>query len=171
MKYTAILNDKEREIEISPHESVNHCFTVNVDGKSHQVDARLCAPDLMSILIDNSSYDISFSHEDSSVLLNFRNRYYNIEVLDERRMRMRKVRSELEVSGPEIITTSMPGKVVKVMVEEGQEVEPQQGIIIIEAMKMENEIRCRNKGIIKSINVQPQQTVEGNATLVEIEPA
>jgi biotin carboxyl carrier protein len=104
------------------------------------------------------------------VQLNFRNRYFNIEILDERRMRMRGVRSDLDISGPEIIKTSMPGKVVKVLVEPGQQVEPGAGIIIIEAMKMENEIQCRNTGVVKAVHVNAGQAVESDAALVEIEP-
>lgn len=168
MKYTAILNDKERELEITREGS--HQYRVIVDGEAHEVDARYCSPDLLSVLVDNVSHDISFSLSENNVHLNFRNRYFNIEVLDERRMRMRRVRSDLELSGPEIIKTSMPGKVVKVLVEPGQEVEPGTGIIIIEAMKMENEIRCRNGGVIKNVHVEAGQTVEGDVTLIEIEP-
>lgn len=169
MKYTAILNDKERELEITRLDT--HRYRVLVDGEPHEVDARLCATDLLSVLIDNSSYDISFSYADPAVLLNFRNRHFNIEVLDERRMRMRRVQSDLDISGPEIIKTSMPGKVVKVLVEAGQTVEPGAGVIIIEAMKMENEIRCRNGGKVKAIHVNAGQAVEGGVVLIEIEPA
>jgi biotin carboxyl carrier protein len=168
MKYTAILNDKERELEVVQKD--RHRYRVTVDGESHEVDARLCSADLLSMLIDNTSYDISFSRDDTRVLLNFRNRHFDIEVLDERRMRMRRVRSELDISGPEVIKTSMPGKVVKLLVEEGQQVEPGTGIIIIEAMKMENEIRCRNGGLVKAILVNAGQAVEGDVVLVEIEP-
>ncbi len=84
---------------------------------------------------------------------------------------MQRVRSELEVSGPEVIKTSMPGKVVRVLVEKGQVVEPGMGIILIEAMKMENEIRCHRGGVVKAVHVTSGQTVEGGSPLVEIEPA
>lgn len=168
MKYTAILNEQEREIEIIRQD--RHRFRVVVDGRTHEVDARPCAPDQLSVLVDNTSYDISFSHGESSVLLNFRNRHFDIDVLDERRMRMRRVRSDLELSGPETIKTSMPGKVVKILVEEGQIVKPGSGVAIIEAMKMENEIRCRNGGVVKCIHVTAGQAVEGDVLLIEIEP-
>ncbi|UCH93350.1 MAG: acetyl-CoA carboxylase biotin carboxyl carrier protein subunit [Candidatus Aminicenantes bacterium] len=168
MKYTAILNDKERELEIT--QLAPNRYRVLVDGQLHEVDARLCSADLLSVLVDNTSYDISFSCDDADVLLNFRNRHFNIEVLDERRVRMRRVRSELDISGPEIIKTSMPGKVVKVLVEPGQKLAPGTGVIIIEAMKMENEIRCRNGGVVKSVHVNAGQAVEGDVVLIEIEP-
>jgi biotin carboxyl carrier protein len=168
MKYTAILDGKERDIEVIQCDE--HRYRVLVDGKPHEVDARNCGSDLLSILIDNTSYDISFSLDETNVQLNFRNRYFNIEILDERRMRMRGVRSDLDISGPEIIKTSMPGKVVKVLVEQGQKVESGTGIIIIEAMKMENEIHCRNTGVVKAVHVNAGQAVESDVALVEIEP-
>jgi acetyl/propionyl-CoA carboxylase alpha subunit len=168
MKYTAIINEKERDVEIIPLDP--HRYRVVVDGEPHEVDARLCGGDLLSVLVDRTSYDISFSCDDTNVLLNFRNRYFNIEVLDERRMRMRRIQSELEISGPEVIKTSMPGKIVKLLVEEGQQLSPGAGVIIIEAMKMENEIRCRNGGLVKAIHVNAGQAVEGDTVLVEIEP-
>lgn len=168
MKYTAILNGKERELEINRRGP--HTFKVTVDGTSHEVDARYCAPDWLSILIDNTSHDISFTLDKEDVELNFRNRNYNIKVLDERKMRMLQIRSGLDLSGPEIIKTSMPGKVVKVLVKEGEAVTAGSGIIIIEAMKMENEIQCRNSGVIKAVHVAAGQTVESDVALIEIEP-
>ncbi|MCP5106601.1 MAG: hypothetical protein GY950_24665 [bacterium] len=168
MKYTAILDEKERELEVFQKDE--HHYRVLVDGEVHEVDARHCGHDLLSILVDNMSHDISFHMDETDVQLGFRNRYYNIEVLDERRMRMRRVRSDLDMSGPEIIKTSMPGKVVKVLVEEGQEVEPGAGVIIIEAMKMENEIQCRNGGVVKAVHAAAGQAVESDVALIEIEP-
>ncbi len=168
MKYTAILNGKEREIEITRLEETS--FLIVVDGEEHHVDAHRRSSDWISLLIDNHSYDISFSTEGDNLELNFWNRYYQIEVLDERKMRMRRIQTHLDLSGPEIIKTSMPGKVVKVLVKEGQKVEAGRGIIIIEAMKMENQIQCKNGGIIKSIRVQAGTTVEADVVLVEIEP-
>lgn len=168
MKYTAILDGTEREVEVFPLNDFQ--YKILVDGTPHEVDARYCAPDLLSVLIDNCSHDISFTLDESDVQLNFRNRHFNIEVLDERRMRMRKVRSDLDLSGPEMIKTSMPGKVVKLLVEPGQVVEPGEGVIIIEAMKMENVIQCRNGGVIKAVHVEPGQALEGDVLMMEIEP-
>lgn len=168
MKYTAILNDKEREVEITRRGT--HQFQVIVDGQPHEVDARYCSSDWLSILIDNTSHDISFTLNKEEVELNFRNQNFNITVLDERKMRMRHIRSDLDISGPEIIKTSMPGKVVKVLVKVGETVSSGTGVIIIEAMKMENEIQCRKSGIVQAVHVAAGQTVESDAALVEIEP-
>ncbi|MCP4217880.1 MAG: biotin/lipoyl-binding protein [bacterium] len=168
MKYTAILKNKEVDIDVIPCDS--HHYRVVIDGEIHDVDVRHCRFDLLSVLVANRSYDISFSTDDTRVRLNFSNRYFDIEVLDERRMRMRHVGSHLKLQGPEIIKTSMPGKIVEVLVEEGQEVQAGKGIVIIEAMKMENELVCINAGIVKKVFVKPGDAVVSNAALVEIVP-
>lgn len=168
MKYTIVLNEQERELEITPLKT--HFFEIKIDGKCHKIEACHCGNGLISLLIDNRSYDISYSFDGDMVQLSFRNQYFNIEVLDERKIRMRRVRSSLDLSGPEIIKTSMPGRVIKILVEPGEKVEVGAGIIIIEAMKMENEIQCRHSGVVKKLNVKPGQTVESEVVLVEIEP-
>ncbi len=167
-KCCAILDGKEWELEVTPLEA--HRFRVTLDGAGHEVDARFCGSETLSLLIDNVSHDISFSREGTAVSLNFRNRHYDIEVLDERHRRMKRVRSGLaHEGGTEMIKTSMPGRVVKVLVEEGAQVEEGAGIIIVEAMKMENEIHCKKAGTVTRVHVAPGDNVEANATLLEIE--
>jgi len=168
VKYTALLKDTEKEIEIQPIGDFQ--FTVTIDGESHIIDARSCEVDSISLLIDNRSYDLSYSFENDRIELNFWNQHFDVEILDERKMRMRRVRSDMDMSGPEVIASSMPGKVVKVLVKPGDQIEGGAGIIIIEAMKMENEIRCKKPGIVKSVNVAAGDTVDSNAVLVEIDP-
>jgi acetyl/propionyl-CoA carboxylase alpha subunit len=168
MKYTAIIRGEERDVQIQPLDE--NRFEIELDGQKRIIDARFCADDAVSLLIDNKSYDLTYSMDGDRVELNFWNQYFDIEMLDERKMRMRKVRSELEMGGPEEIKTSMPGKIVKCLVKPGDVVEPGQGIIIVEAMKMENELKCRNGGVVKVIHVSPGETVESDVVLVEIEP-
>jgi len=168
MKFTAILNSKEVELEIIPDKETT--FRIRIDGTEHEVDAQHCSKDTISLLIDNKSYDLSYAFDGDRLELNFWNQYFDMEIYDERKMRMRGVRSDLDMSGPETIKTSMPGKVVKILVETGQNVDADEGIIIIEAMKMENEIKCRKPGIVQTINVTEGQNVESDAVLVEIAP-
>lgn len=168
MKYLTILNGKEKELEIIQQDEF--FYQVTLDGHNHQLDARFCSPDLVSILINHRSHDISYSIDRDHVHLSFRNRHFDIEVLNERRLRMRGLGTNLQSSGPEYIKTSIPGKVSKVLVEEGQHVTSGTDIIIIEAMKMENQIRCRNSGTIGNIHVKTGDIVKANVVLVEIFP-
>jgi len=163
MKYKAFFNEKEKEIDILRIDLYN--YRVQVGDRVHQIDARLCSPDLLSVLVDNTSYDILFSRNLSRFQLNFRNNHFAIELMDERR-----ARESSHSQGAEIIRTSMPGKVIKILVYEGQNVEPGTSIVIIEAMKMENEIQCKRKGIVNAIHIKPGQVVEADVPLVEIGP-
>jgi len=168
MKYVAILDNKEREIEVSRESE--YIYLVTIDGENHRIDARFCTSYWISLIINNQSYDISFSHEKDNFELNFRNHNYRIDILDERKLRMRGIQTSIDPSGPEILKSSMPGKVIKILAGEGNMVNAGEGIVIIEAMKMENEIECRQNGKIKKIYVKEGDTIEADTLLVEIDP-
>ncbi len=65
----------------------------------------------------------------------------------------------------------MPGRVVALLVDEGDEVEPGQGVVVLEAMKMENEIAAEHGGVVTKVHVEPGQAVEGGDPLFELGPA
>jgi len=72
-------------------------------------------------------------------------------------------------AGPQQVTAPMPGKVVRVLVVPGDAVEPRQGLVVIEAMKMENELRAGRAGRVKAVRVVEGQSVEAGAPLVLVE--
>ncbi|HUE90119.1 MAG TPA: biotin/lipoyl-containing protein [Vicinamibacterales bacterium] len=74
-----------------------------------------------------------------------------------------------EGAGPQRITAPMPGKVVRVLVSAGDEVQPRQGLVVVEAMKMENELRAARAGRVKQVLVQEGQSVEAGTALVVVE--
>lgn len=92
-----------------------------------------------------------------------------VEVVDPLTHLAGEARGQRGRAGPERITAYMPGRVVEVLVEEGAEVEAGQGVVVLEAMKMENEIQAEHAGTIRKIFVQAGQAVEGGDPLFEIE--
>jgi biotin carboxyl carrier protein len=95
---------------------------------------------------------------------------FEVEALDERSRVIRELSSEGGgVTGPVPLTAPMPGLVVRVAVQVGDIVEAGQGLVIIEAMKMENELRARAGGTVKRVLVEPGMAVEKGTTLVELE--
>ncbi|MDT8340427.1 MAG: biotin/lipoyl-containing protein [Longimicrobiales bacterium] len=93
---------------------------------------------------------------------------FRVEVVDERTHRLREMRRAVGgPAGPRPLTAPMPGLVVKVEVEEGQAVTAGQGVIIVEAMKMENELRAAADGVVVRILVAPGQAVEKDQVLVD----
>ena len=97
-------------------------------------------------------------------------RRYEVEALDERARAIRQLSSAVGVpSGPAPLVAPMPGLIVRVNVAVGAAVQPGQGLVVMEAMKMENELRASAAGVVKAIRVTPGTAVERGAVLVELE--
>ena len=95
---------------------------------------------------------------------------YEVEALDERTRTIRELTSAAAgPAGPAPLVAPMPGLVVRVLVEPGVQVAPGQGLVVVEAMKMENELRASAPATVKAVLVQPGQAVEKGAVLVEME--
>jgi biotin carboxyl carrier protein len=155
--------DREHEIRIVRREA-GYCVTV--DGVDHFVDAHKLEADFYSILVDRTSYEVSVEHNGDTYRVRHGASERIVHMADPSRAGREEARKR---SGPEAITAVMPGKVVRVLVVEGQTVMPEQGLVVVEAMKMENEIQAPHAGRIKSIAVQPGQAVETGAELVVLE--
>jgi pyruvate carboxylase subunit B len=122
------------------------------------------------LLIDGRSYPCSFQEVEHQVILNVRGREYRFEVLSERRKRIRDlgIADRREVRHKDIVAP-IPGLVVDIEVEEGEEVDVGQGVVVMEAMKMENELRAQARGVVKEIKVAKGSPVDQGQVLVVIE--
>ena len=144
---------------------------VEVDGKKYEVDLMHTADGTFSILESGHSYDIELVPETAPKKYTAYTLYetYGVEVIDAeaRYLQNRNVNStgaaESKISSP------MPGKVVKVLVSEGDVVKEGDTIIIISAMKMESEYKAPRDGVIKKVYVKSEDTVDGNQVLIELE--
>ncbi|CAN5886112.1 acetyl-CoA carboxylase biotin carboxyl carrier protein subunit [soil metagenome] len=95
---------------------------------------------------------------------------YDVEALDERTRAIRELSGAgKEASGPAPLVAPMPGMIVRVAVQVGDTVEPGQGLVVMEAMKMENELRATSAGTVKSVLAQPGTAVEKGAVLLVLE--
>jgi biotin carboxyl carrier protein len=98
-----------------------------------------------------------------------KNQVFRIDVADERSRRLRAVAAGFTAEGPQTIVAPMPGKVVKILVNVGDEVQEGQGLVVVEAMKMENELKSPKAGKIASITAKEGTAVEMNAKLMVVE--
>jgi pyruvate carboxylase subunit B len=164
MIYTVILGDHTYEIEIDQD------GRVKVDGQPSQVDIQnLNGGTLFSLLVDHRSYEILVESEadDYHVLLG--GKRYDVVVQDERTRHLAKVGQPTKGLVEEVaIKAPMPGLVVAVPVSEGQAVKAGQGIVILAAMKMENELRAPADGVVRAIRVAPGDAVDQGQALVVI---
>jgi biotin carboxyl carrier protein len=157
----------ERLVEVSPIRE--NLFRVILDGAAHEVDVRQCTSDSLSLLMDNKASDFSYAFLKDRLEVHTKSEAYTFEVLDERKMLARRARKSREETGPEVIKAFMPGKVVQVRVKPGDIVAAGDGLLIMEAMKMENEIKCRRPGTVRAVHVESGQAVENGTLLLEIE--
>jgi acetyl/propionyl-CoA carboxylase alpha subunit len=133
-------------------------------GIEHPYSMTPAGDDTWSILIDGRSYAVTLlGAGDVSV----NGRVFHVEVLDPRGLRGR--RTAAESSGPQSVTAPMPGRVLRVLVEAGQDVEAGQGLIVVEAMKMQNEMKSPRAGRVASVKVEAGATVSAGDILVVIE--
>ena len=158
--------DKESVVQIKCVGA--NSFILSVDGKDIEVDFQRTGHNLYSIIIDNKSYeiDIHSDRESYDVLVN--GDYFKIDILDELKKVLRD-RVSKGLQGRQVIAAQMPGIVTQVMVEEGQEVEEGQALLILVAMKMENQIKAPKAGIVQNIYVEANQTVAIGDKLAVIE--
>jgi biotin carboxyl carrier protein len=95
---------------------------------------------------------------------------HEVEALDERTRAIRELAAaSAGPSGPAPVVAPMPGMIVRITAEVGDQVQPGQGLVVMEAMKMENELRAMAAGTVRAILVQPGMAVEKGAILLELE--
>ena len=165
MNFDVVAGNKEYSVEI---ERRGKSFIITIDGEEFEVDTTLLKKELYSVLIGSKSHLVNLKSEGNNFTVDVNSESFEIEVLDEAAKRLaQKTKSQAE--GKQVIKTPMPGKIVKILVKEGDEVEPGMGMIIVEAMKMENELKSSSKGVVKEIVVEEGATVNGGDTLIVVE--
>lgn len=167
MAFVAKLGELSYTVEIE--ETGKSVYRVSVDGNEFLVDGKKTGRTNYSLIVDNRSFEIEVDNTDDEYRVLVDGRTYRIHLVDERRLRVGSAQSGLDLSGRQNVSVPMPGKVVAVLVAEGDAVDKGQGLVIVEAMKMENEVRSPIAGEVKEIKVKPGDTVEGGAVLLVVE--
>jgi biotin carboxyl carrier protein len=169
MHYVAAIDGEEREVDIT--ETAPGRYQLTVNGKKIEVDAQEVSPTTLHFLLDNHAYNIEIEHDKKGgENLLVRGQVLHVETLDLRTMRLRRSQVHATgVGGPATISSPMPGKIVAVLVKEGQEVTEGQGLIVVEAMKMENELRAPKAGKITRLSAKEGTAVDSGATLCVID--
>jgi biotin carboxyl carrier protein len=145
-------------------------YQVTIDGHTAQVDAVRSGRTIYSIIEDGLQFEAMVDEKGAhgfDVLI--AGRLYHLESLDER-TKLLASHGTPAVSGPQEIRAEMPGKVVKVAASVGDEVDAGQGVVVIEAMKMENEIPSPIAGVVTAIAAAEGNTVESGDALFTVEP-
>ncbi|MEE9185550.1 MAG: biotin/lipoyl-containing protein, partial [Candidatus Binatia bacterium] len=139
MAFIAKLGDQTYTVDIE--EVGRSLYRIAVDGNEFLVDGKQTGQNNYSLIINHRSFevDVDTSEEEYRVLVDGRS--YHIHLVDERRMRLGGFQTGIQLQGKQEVTVPMAGNVIAVLVAEGDRVDKGQGLVIVEAMKMENEVR------------------------------
>jgi biotin carboxyl carrier protein len=143
-------------------------YTVVIDGSPVTVDARQTVEGIWSILLDGASYVADVTEGDAGCAVDVEGERYTIRVEEESRYLIR-TRGATGAGGGQVLKAPMPGKVSLVEVTVGQTVAAGDGLIVLEAMKMENEFKAAVAGTVKEIRVEAGQAVNPGDVLLVIE--
>jgi biotin carboxyl carrier protein len=167
--YVALLDGGKREVTVEVQEVKPGIFEVRTGEELHVVDAHDYGEHLLQMLVDGACFLAVLDPRGSSLRVRVSDSVFPMEILDERRLRLRRAAGRFHAEGKQTVTSAMPGKVVKVLVKAGDLVREGQGLVVVEAMKMENEMKSPKDGKVVEVLVREGQAVEGNAKLCAVE--
>jgi biotin carboxyl carrier protein len=167
VRYYARLEGKDYECVL---EGGNGALSIVVDGRRFSVDLRhIPRSHTWSVLLDGKSYEFTVHEHEEQLELAGGAGVFLVEVEDARTHAARAQTVAARVQGPRLVKAVMPGIVREVMVAPGESVAKGQPLLILEAMKMQNEVRALEPGTVRAVFVAKGGTVEKGARLVEIE--
>ena len=165
MTYDVTIDGKKYRLEL---ERAASGWTCRLDGKEVKIDAVLARRDVVSIIVSGRAYEIKREQSATGMHLWVGSRRYAADIRDPRSFRGRRDGAG-GGEGPRKLLAPMPGRIVRVMVSEKAEVEAGQGVLVVEAMKMQNEIKSPKKGVVARLAVTPGATVNAGDVLAIVE--
>ncbi len=164
MIYDVTIAGKSYRLEL---DRMDGRWLCRLDGRTIEADAVMVRPDVLSLRIGDRSYEVKIERAEGAMQISLGGQRFVAEVRDPRSLRGRT--RAADEHGPRKLTASMPGKVVRVLVAEGNEIEAGAGVVVVEAMKMQNEVKSPKKGIIHKILVSEGTTVSAGDVLAIVE--
>jgi biotin carboxyl carrier protein len=165
MKYITTIDDVDFEVEIlNDHQ-------VRLNDKIYEINFEEISSEMIySIIVDGNAYEINISEEENEWYVLIQGTMYNAEVIDEREKRLREASGELALSSGEYtLIAPMPGLVVKVPIKVGKRVDKGDVLVILESMKMQNELKSPHKGTVTEVNIKKGDRVEKREAMVVLD--
>lgn len=167
MNYEIELDGRKHRVSIDG-DGATGGYLFQLDGETVKADAILVQPGILSLLLDGKSYRVLLDPRPGEKAVSLGERRVPYTVRDPRALRSRANVAASE-NGACAITASMPGRIVRILVEPGDRVEEQQGLIVVEAMKMQNELKAPKAGAVTRIAVAVEASVRSGEVLMVIE--
>jgi biotin carboxyl carrier protein len=160
------INEKVHKLQLELKEGQ---YWINLGDKEYLVDSSLISENCLSLLVNGKAFTAYFADADGKKYISIGGEQFCIQEAKSEGMKASDHDSSMVDEAP-VAASPMPGKVVKIMVKEGDEVDKGQGLVIVEAMKMENEIKSPVKGKVEKVNFKAGDLVDAAQPIVEIKP-
>ncbi len=163
------LGDRLSTVELVSRED-NH-LKIKVDEKLYELDMVKVEEGMYSILLEGKSFNVQILEKDSAKEYNVSTpeRSFDLEIIDAESRYLMSRKGDDDEDAENVISSPMPGKIVKILVKAGEKVKAGQTVIIVSAMKMESEYKAGKDGQIKEVHVSEGDTIEGNQALISLE--
>lgn len=161
--------DRTAEIEILEHVGSRYVF--KIDEKIFEIDLEEVAKGIYSLIHEGESYNVEAipAGSPSKYTVNTFFQSFDLEIIDEKTKYQRSRSQGKTANTGNMIRVPMPGKVMEVLVKEGDTVTADQTLVIVSAMKMESEYKAGRDGQIKKIMVKPGETVDSDQVMIVLE--
>lgn len=143
-------------------------YSVKLGDRQYQVDSQPISENCLSLLVDGRAYTVFIAEDQGKKYISLQGEQFCIEEA-KAETEARSLAESATLKGVPTISSPMPGKIVKILVGEGNRVKKGQGLVIVEAMKMENEIRSPSGGVVKKINFKEGDLVDAAVPIIELE--
>jgi acetyl/propionyl-CoA carboxylase alpha subunit len=169
-RFIATQDGNERELTLEDTDIGPGRRRVHIGDRACDLDVREIVPGTYSVLLDGRSYLVDVDKQGGDFVVQLRGYTALVGLADARRKLLRQAAAARgHAEGPYLVRSPMPGKLVKLLVKAGDTVTAQTGVAVVEAMKMENELRAGRDGTVKKVRAQEGQALESGQELIEIE--
>lgn len=165
MTYEVVVDGRSCRVELTQKQGKWQCA---VDGRDVPVDAVLVRPNVLSLILGGVSYEVKREKAASETRLWIGGAPYQAEVRDPRSLRSHRAAGR-EVEGTKTVVAPMPGRVVRILVKEHDAVQAGQGVAVVEAMKMQNELKSPKQGTVQKVVAAEGASVNAGDVLLVIE--
>jgi biotin carboxyl carrier protein len=167
MKIDVIFDGVRRSAELARSSDEPSRVVATIDGRRVEADGLKISPGVYSIILGGRSLEVRVETLADGLLLHVAGREYRVEIVDPRSW-LRGRSGKIDLQGRQQVSAPMAGKIVRVLIAQGQHVESGQGLLVVEAMKMQNEIRSPKSGTVERLAAREGETVNAGEVLAVI---
>ena len=164
MTYDVAIDGKSYRLDVN---HIDGAWSCRLDGREVEVDAVLARPNVLSLRLGTKAFEVKCERVGADIHIWVGSQRFAAEIRDPRSLRGRIKAADDE--GPRKLTAPMPGKVVRLLLTQGSAVDAGGGVLVVEAMKMQNEVKSPKKGTIQRILVSEGAAVNAGDVLAIVE--